>query len=223
MSAGDLVRVGWRPPSGRRAQPPLSADGPSIHPDAEVRDSALGPWTAVGARTLVAESTMGAYSYVVEDADVAGSTIGRFCSIAAKTRLNPGNHPTWRASQHHFLYRAESYGLGADEADFFRWRREHPVELGHDVWIGHGAVILPGRSVGTGAVVGAGSVVTRDVPPYAIVAGNPARPIRDRFPPAVAERLLALAWWDWPHALLTERLDDFRRLPVEVFLERHGG
>jgi phosphonate metabolism protein (transferase hexapeptide repeat family) len=169
---GEPVRIGRHPPRGEPSQPPLSADGPSIHPSAEIRDSRFGPWTAVGARTSVAESEFGAYSYVVEDADIVHATIGRFCSIAAKTRINPGNHPTWRASQHHFLYRAANYGLGRDEAGFFQWRRDHAVRIGHDVWIGHGAVVLPGREVGTGAVVGAGAVVTKDVPPYAIVAGN---------------------------------------------------
>ena len=69
--------------------------------------------------------------------------------------------------------------------------------IGHDVWIGHGAIILPGRSIGTGAVVAAGAVVTKDVAPYGIVAGNPARFIRARFPDAIAQRLQRLAWWDW--------------------------
>jgi acetyltransferase-like isoleucine patch superfamily enzyme len=82
----------------------------------------------------------------------------------------------WRASQSHFVYRASKYFAGEeDEAAFFEWRRGHPVRIGHDVWIGHGAVILPGRTVGTGAVVAAGAIVTKDVEPYTIVAGNPAR------------------------------------------------
>ena len=93
-----LVRVARHAAQGDPGQPPLSADGPSIHPTAEVRESAFGPWTAVGARTRVLDSAMDAYSYVVEDADIAFATVGRFCSIAAETRLNPGNHPSWRAS-----------------------------------------------------------------------------------------------------------------------------
>ncbi|THD85258.1 CatB-related O-acetyltransferase [Aliigemmobacter aestuarii] len=74
--------------------------------------------------------------------------------------------------------------------------------IGPDVWIGHGALILPGARLGAGVIVGAGAVVAGEVPPYTIVAGNPARPLRRRFPPKVVERLLALAWWDWP----TERI-----------------
>ncbi len=70
--------------------------------------------------------------------------------------------------------------------------------IGHDVWIGHGALILPGVRIGSGAIIGAGAVVTRDVAPYSVVAGNPARLVRPRFEKGIADRLLALAWWDWP-------------------------
>ncbi len=70
------------------------------------------------------------------------------------------------------------------------------VTVGHDAWIGHGALLMPGVTVGTGAVIGAGAVVTRDVEPYTVVVGVPARPLRRRFGPEVAEALLAIAWWD---------------------------
>jgi acetyltransferase-like isoleucine patch superfamily enzyme len=88
-----------------------------------------------------------------------------------------------RVSQHHFTYRASHYFDGQDdESAFFDWRRSRPVVIGHDVWIGHGAIVLAGRRIGNGAVVGAGSVVTKGLPAYTIVAGNPAKPIRRRFP-----------------------------------------
>lgn len=196
---------------------------PLVDPTADVTGSRLGRYTEVGPRTSFTESELGDYSYVVNDAEVIHTTIGKFCSIAAMTRINPGNHPMWRASQSHFLYRASRYFEGeADEADFFAWRRSEPVTIGHDVWIGHGAIVLPGRIIGTGAVVAAGAVVTRDVAPYAIVAGVPARPIRERFPSAIAERLQALAWWDWEHERLRRALADFRALAIEAFLEKHG-
>lgn len=217
-----LVAVALHQAAQDQGQPPLSAAGPAIHPTATIHRCRFGPWTAIGARSRLQDSTMAAYSYVVEDAEIAHASIGRFCSIAAATRLNPGNHPTWRASQHHFQYRAASYGLGADEAGFFAWRQQHAITLGHDVWVGHGAVILAGRQIGDGAVIGAGSIVARDVGPYEIVAGNPARLIRPRFPAAIARRLQTLAWWDWPHELLALRLDDFRTLQIEAFLEKYA-
>lgn len=201
----------------------LSAE-PTIDPSARVRDSRLGRYTEVGARTSVLESELGDYSYVVNDSDLAYARVGKFCSIASHVRINPGNHPMWRASQAHFTYRARAYWPEeADDEAFFTWRREQPVLLGHDVWIGHGAAILAGRTVGTGAVVGAASVVTRDVAPYTIVAGNPARPIRERFDKSIALRLIALAWWDWDHDRLRRALPDFRDLPVEAFLDKHAG
>ncbi|WP_029351617.1 DapH/DapD/GlmU-related protein [Bosea sp. 117] len=197
---------------------------PTIDPTAELVRCALGRYTEVGARTLMLEVAMGDYSYIAHDGEVAYSTIGKFASIAAMTRINPGNHPMERASQSHFTYRASAYFDDAQDEDaFFDWRRAHHVTIGHDVWIGHGAVILPGRGVGDGAVVAAGAVVTKDVPAYAIVAGVPAKVVRPRFPAAVAERLAALGWWDWPHERLRVALDDFRALSVEAFLEKHGG
>jgi phosphonate metabolism protein (transferase hexapeptide repeat family) len=195
---------------------------PTIDPTASVRESNLGAYTEVGARTMLLDVTMGDYSYVVNDAEITYTTIGKFCSIAAMTRINPGNHPMHRASQAHFTYRASAYFPGeSDDAEFFEWRREHRVHIGHDVWIGHGAIVLPGRSVGTGAVVAAGAIVTKDVPAYTVVAGNPARPIKRRFPEVITSRLAELAWWDWSHETLRTALPDFRRLDVEDFLRKY--
>lgn len=195
---------------------------PLVDPTAELRDCRLGAYTEVGPRTKLLEVVLDDYSYVVNDSDLAYTTAGKFCSIAAMTRINPGNHPMERASQSHFTYRASTYFPGeADDDAFFAWRRSHPVTIGHDVWIGHGAIVLPGRSIGTGAVVAAGAVVTKDVEPYTIVGGTPARMIRRRFPEDIAERLQRLAWWDWSHDQLRAALPDFRTLSIEAFLERY--
>ena len=198
------------------------SEQPFVHPDADVRNCLLGRYTEVGARTQIVESSMGDYSYVVNDADIIYTTIGKFCSIASHTRINPGDHPMHRASQSHFTYRSSAYFDGeSDDEAFFDWRRSRPVSIGNDVWIGHGAVVLAGRTIGDGAVVAAGAVVTKDVPAYAVVAGVPARIVKMRFDVGVVEGLKRLRWWDWSHEQLRYALPDFRRLPVVEFLETY--
>jgi phosphonate metabolism protein (transferase hexapeptide repeat family) len=195
---------------------------PAVDPSANVRDCMLGAYTEVGARTILLEVSIGDYSYVVNDSQITYTTIGKFCSIAAMTRINPGNHPMHRATQAHFTYRASAYFEGeADDESFFNWRRAHHVHIGHDVWIGHGAIILPGRNVGAGAVIAAGAIVTKNVPAYTIVAGNPAHVIRRRFPESIADRLANLAWWNWDHEQLRQALPDFRQLDIETFLGKY--
>jgi phosphonate metabolism protein (transferase hexapeptide repeat family) len=195
---------------------------PLIDPTARVDGCRLGRYTEVGARTSLVETELGDYSYIVNDSDVIYSRIGKFCSIAAHVRINPGDHPMWRVSQSHFTYRASAYFAGEpDEAELFNWRRSRAVTIGHDVWIGHGAVVLAGRTVGTGAVVAAGAVVSKDVAPYSIVAGVPAKVVKSRFTAGIARRLEVLAWWNWEHERLHAELGDFRMLSPEAFLERH--
>ena len=194
---------------------------PMIHATAQVRDSSFGRYCEVGARTKVAECRFGDCSYIVADADIIYATVGKFCSIAAHTRINPGNHPLERVALNHFTYRSSAYGLGEDDAAFFQWRRDHHVTLGHDVWIGHGAIVLPGVSIGNGAAIGAGAVVSRDVAPYAIVVGVPGRVLRYRFAPEIIAALERIAWWDWSHDRLADGLADFRAMAAEDFCRKY--
>ena len=195
---------------------------PAIHELAHVRASTLGRYTEVGAGTSVVESEIGHYSYIVNDSSVIYTTMGKFCSVASHTRINPGNHPMWRATQSHFTYRAAQYFDDAeDEPGFFDWRREHRVTIGNDVWIGHGAIVMPGVNIGHGAVIGSGAVVTKDVEAYVIVGGVPARPIRRRHDEETAQGLIDLGWWDWSHERLRAALDDFRALPAAEFVAKY--
>lgn len=203
------------------ADKPTLTSEPNIHPDALVFESELGVWTEVGARTQMRQSEMGDYSYIVEDGDVVWTTIGKFCSIARSVRINPGNHPTWRASQHHFTYRAAAFDLGEDDEEFFAWRKKDWVTIGNDVWIGHGVTVLAGVTIGTGAVVAAGAVVSKNVSPYTIVGGVAAKPLKRRFTERQADALLEMAWWDWNREKLKEALPDMRALDIDAFIEKY--
>jgi phosphonate metabolism protein (transferase hexapeptide repeat family) len=197
-------------------------DEPFIHENVEITAATFGRFVEIGAGSRVQFTKIGDYSYCDRYADIANAEIGKFANIAAFVRIGPTDHPMHRASLHHFLYRSPDYWDDAEiDAEFFAHRKSRVAHIGHDTWIGHNAVIRPEVRVGDGAVVASSAVVTKDVAPYTIVAGIPAKPIRDRFAPDIAERLMALAWWDWSHEALRERLDDFRTLPVEAFLEAY--
>jgi len=204
--------------------PKLSADAPYLHPDCEISYSEFGAFVEIGQGSRVQGSAFLDYAYCDRYADIANTTVGKFANIAAFARIGPTDHPMDHASLHHFLYRSSYYWPDAeDDPAFFAARAARRTILGPDCWIGHGAIIRPEVKVGAGAVVAAGAVVTRDVAPYMIVAGVPAVPLRARFAPGTADRMLALAWWDWPHDRLRQALDDFRALKAEAFLERYGG
>jgi acetyltransferase-like isoleucine patch superfamily enzyme len=154
--------------------------------------------------------TLGAFSYAVSGWFFA-CHIGRYVSIGEGVQAGRGDHPTdWLStSPFQYLHKSEVFetgsdfagggefaGLGRVSASLTRAAtRIKPIEIGHDVWIGHGAFIKPGITIGNGAIVGAHAVVTRDVPAYAVVAGNPARIRRMRFDDSVIERLEQLQWW----------------------------
>jgi len=184
---------------------------PFLEEDVELRNVTLGAYTYIQAHSALNEVTLGDYSYCAGYNQIDYAVIGKFCSIASFVRINPGNHPSFmRVAQHHFTYRSSCYGMGGDDEAFFDWRRGSPVTIGNDVWIGHNASIMPGVTVGNGAVIGTGAVVTKDVEPYSVVVGVPAKKIKMRFPPDLAERIEKSAWWDWDHDTIKARLQDFR-------------
>ena len=197
---------------------------PRIHPTAELKSCKLGRYAAIGERVVLREVTVGDFSYFERHAEAIYTTIGKFCSIAANTRINALEHPIERITSHKVSYRPNEYfrWLGVDAA--FKARRQaKTVTIGHDVWIGHGAVVMPGVSIGNGAIVGANAVVTRDVGAYEIVAGAPAKLLRLRFPQDICRRIETLQWWDWPVDRLADAVPDMQEMTIEAFLERWEG
>ena len=203
---------------------PRLGQQPFIHPDCQITNTEFGAFVEIGQGSRVQNSRFGDYSYCDRYADIANAQIGKFANIAAFTRIGPTDHPMEQPSLHHFLYRSADYWDDAEpDAAFFEKRAARVAHIGHDTWLGHGAVIRPEVRIGDGAVVASMAVVTKDVAPYTVVAGIPAKPIKQRFSPDIAQRLIALAWWDWPHSALRSALHDFRTLPVEAFLEKYRG
>jgi acetyltransferase-like isoleucine patch superfamily enzyme len=145
-------------------------------------------------------------------------TIGRFCSVAAGVTILLGgeHHPEWVTTYpFSLMFREASVLPGYPHT-------KGDVTVGNDVWIGRDALILSGVTIGDGAVIGAGSVVTKDVPPYSICAGNPARLVRFRFPPGTIEALLRIAWWNWPPETLSAAAPLLQSGDVEAFIAKYG-
>ena len=156
-----------------------------------------------------ADAKLGYGTYIAGHSTVGKADIGRFCSIGCFVRIGLPLHHVTTVSTHPFL-----------EGPTLKNKR---TIIGNDVWIGAGVILLGeggGLCVGDGAIIGAGAVVTKDVPPYAIVGGNPARIIRYRFDEKTIRRLLALKWWNWPIKRILAAKDDF--VDVNLFLEKYS-
>ena len=159
-----------------------------------LRDCAIDRTARVGAGSNCIRVTMGRYSYMGADNSVCDAAIGAFCSIASHCSSGGGEHDMTGVSTSPVFYAGRNI-LGAHLAEL-KSEASPSVRIGNDVWIGEMAFIRPGVTIGDGTVIGAHSVVTRDVPPYAVVAGAPARVLRYRFSEEEIDKLLRLKWWE---------------------------
>lgn len=202
---------------------PAKLEQTVIDTSVRMRETHIGQQCEVLAHSYLEYCSLGDFSYVGEHCCIADTEIGRFTAIANQVRIGAPNHPMDRAAQHRFTYCPEYYDPAAKrDAGFFASRREDRVVIGNDVWIGHGVIVLPGVTIGDGAVLAAGAVVTKDVAPYTIVGGVPAKLLRARFDPQTAASLQQIAWWNWPLDKLMANLADFQSDNIEQFCQRHG-
>ena len=165
-----------------------------------IRNSCVHPSAKIESGTSFISSSIERHSFCGYDCDVYLASIGSFTSIANGVVLGGARHPMEWVSTSPVFYA----GRDSVKAKFAEHKLTPPagVRIGHDVWIGRSAIVLAGVTVGDGSVIGAGSVVTKDVPPYAIVAGNPARLIRYRFDENVIQKLKEINWWNFSEARL---------------------
>ncbi|GIN21910.1 MAG TPA: chloramphenicol acetyltransferase [Bacillus bacterium] len=196
---------------------------PFIHDHVMLKNVEFGKYNEVGTYNFFENVTFGDYSYTGQFCFIQNAVIGKFSNIAAMVRIGPTDHPYERPSLHHFTYRKKMFGFSEqDDWEFFERRVSRTAFIGHDTWIGHGAIIQPDVTIGNGAVIGSGAIVTKDIPPYAIAVGVPAKVIKYRFAPEVIESLQAIQWWDWPYEKIKESLNDFH-LDIKQFIKKHDG
>ena len=166
-----------------------------------ILNSTIGSYVDIEKRNLIRSAVIGDMTYTGADVGIMWAEIGKYCCIARKVEIG-GNEHNYRAASMMPSYRL----LNKLGGKLSMHQDEEIVRVGNDVWIGVGALIprKSGLVIGDGAVIGSGAVVTKSVPPYAIVAGVPARVMRYRFEASVIEKLLRLKWWDWEREKILE-------------------
>ena len=167
-----------------------------------IHESDIDKTSKVESGSTIVNSKFGRHSYCGYDCTLINCEIGSFCSIASRVFVGVSRHPMQFVSTSPvFLSYTDSVKT---KYAHHKYTDAQTTYIGNDVWIGEGVFIKTGLKIGHGAVIGMGSVVTKDVSPYSVVAGNPARIIKNRFEQDVIERLLLLEWWDWPDDKLNE-------------------
>lgn len=176
-----------------------------IRKGAMVYHSSLGQKSQVAPNAFVSNSVLGDFTSVGRNTTVIHAELGRFCSVSWNCTIGATSHRYDHLSTHAFPY-VKEFGFAASSK-----RINEKTIVGNDVWIGAGAIIMPGISIGDGAVIGAGSVVTKNVLPFEIVVGVPAKKINTRFKPEIIEQILANPWWNWEQDKIKNEISIFQK------------
>ena len=171
--------------------------------------STFTPYTHILNGAKLTNVKVGKYSRIGVNCQVANATIGNFTAIGKDTVITVGQHPTNYLTSHSIFYKKGNWGWHDDWIAPIDFKPEKSVTIGCDVWIGRQCIIMDGVTIGDGAIVATGAVVTKDVPPFAIVGGVPAKVIKYKFPQEVIDRLEAIQWWNLPDEEITKRIELF--------------
>lgn len=179
---------------------------------AKISNSVFGNYNIIFSDVLMDSCTIGDHTYVQKKATIFNTEIGKFCSIASGVSIGPGIHKMDGISTHPVFY-LKNTPLKKKFSDKDLFESSKTTIVGHDVWIGERAILIDGISIGTGAIIAAGSVVTKDVEPYSIIGGIPAKHIKYRFEEREREVLLASEWWNLPEEWLISNYSLFSTTP----------
>lgn len=177
-----------------------------------VEQSTIGENVKIQRNNMIYSTDIGKYTYTGKNTTIWHSIIGKFCSLSWNVNIGGANHDYNLITTHSFLYSNDFDLKPEDELGYDRFSGE-PCIIGNDVWIAAGATICRNVKVGTGAVIGAGAVVTKDVEPYSIVAGVPAKVIKKRFSDEIIRILLHTNWWDLPSDVIRDNYVVFNNSP----------
>lgn len=176
------------------------------------KDSTFTKTSIIRRGCILDSSHIGRYCRVQINTKVAFADVGNFSAIGRDSVIGLGQHPTIYLTTNSIFYKKGSWGFHDDWCKEIEFEENARISIGNDVWVGRNTMILDGVTIGDGAIVAAGSVVTKDVPPFAVVGGVPAKVIKYRFPPEMIERLLEIKWWALPDEEIT-RIKDLFHIP----------